>query len=174
LTFGGRVGRDGGWDKDAEKSPWDYLSVLSCVRKLGWRGRFLIRFRLEISLMRRFAPVALLALLTACPTYDSAKYASAQDGLMPADEFAKYGSDQAVAIAVGREFGKAAAGTSPAELATQIDAGLAYAKKFPTISSVVADTLGHRLVLTFASGWHAQVVPITDGKSGDETTGLPK
>ncbi len=124
--------------------------------------------------MRRFAPVALLALLAACPTYDSAKYASAQDGLMPADEFAKYGPDQAIATAVGREFGKAADGTTPEALATQIDAALAYAKKFPSITAVTADTLGHRLVLTFASGWHAQVVPITDGKSGDETTGLPK
>jgi len=29
-------------------------------------------------------------------------------------------------------------------------------------------------VITFADGWTSQVTPITDGKSGDDTPGLPK
>jgi hypothetical protein len=36
------------------------------------------------------------------------------------------------------------------------------------------DSLGNRLVITFKSGWHAQVNPIKDGKDGDETKGLPQ
>lgn len=124
--------------------------------------------------MRRFAPLAVALLLAACPTYDSYKYVAAQDGLMPADEYAKYGPEQAIAMAVGREFGAAEAGATPEGLAKQVAAAVAYSKKFPGLKSVVADTLGHRLVLTFASGWSTQVTPITDGKRGDETAGLPK
>ncbi|HQW67390.1 MAG: hypothetical protein SFU84_12395 [Gemmatimonadales bacterium] len=124
--------------------------------------------------MRRYAPLALVALLAACPTYDSYKYAAAQDGLMSADDYAKYGPEQAIAMAVGREFAKAEAGDTPEGLAKQVDGALAYAKKFPQIKSIVADTLGHRLVLTFQDGWSTQVTPITDGKGGDETVGLPK
>ena len=124
--------------------------------------------------MRRYAPLALVALLAACPTYDSYKYAAGQDGLMSADDYAAYGPEQAIAMAVGREFGKGEAGATPEAFAKQADAALAYAKKFPQIKTIVADTLGHRLVLTFADGWSTQVTPITDGKSGDETKGLPK
>ena len=124
--------------------------------------------------MRRYAPLALVALLAACPTYDSYKYAAGQDGLMSADDYAAYGPEQAIAMAVGREFGKGEAGSTPDGFAKQADAALTYAKKFPQIKTITADTLGHRLVLTFADGWSTQVTPITDGKSGDETKGLPK
>ena len=125
--------------------------------------------------MRRLLPVLALTLgVAACPTYDRYKYVAGQDGLMSADEYAKYGPEQAIAMAVGREFGKAHGDNTPAGFAAQADAALAYAKKFPTIKTIVADTLGHRLTLTFASGWISQVTPITDGKSGDETAGLPK
>lgn len=125
-------------------------------------------------MIRRLAPLVLLTTLAACPTYDAAKYVSSDKGLMSADEFAKYGADQAVAVAVGREFGHAAGGTDAPALAKQTDAALAYAKKFASIKEIKADTAGHRLVAVFASGWHAQITPITDGKRGDETAGLPK
>ncbi len=42
------------------------------------------------------------------------------------------------------------------------------------MKGVAADTLGYRLVVTFADGWVTQVTPITDGKRGDETANLPK
>ncbi len=125
--------------------------------------------------MRRLVPLLALTLaVAACPTYDRYKYVAGQDGLMSADEYAKYGPEQAIAMAVGREFGKAHSAETPEGFARQAGAAIAYAKKFPEIRTVAADTLGHRLTVTFASGWVSQVSPIADGKSGDETAGLPK
>ena len=124
--------------------------------------------------MRRLFPISLVLVLAACPSYDRYGYVSSQKGLMAGDDFAKYGPDQAIAVAVGREFAKAFAGKTPEDFAKQADAALAYAKKFPQLKSVTADTLGHRLVLTFTDGWSTQVTPITDGKNGDETVNLPK
>lgn len=125
--------------------------------------------------MRRLVPLLALTLgVAACPTYDRYKYVAGQDGLMSADEYAKYGPEQAIAMAVGREFGKAHGADTPDGFAKQADAAVAYAKKFAEIKAVVPDTLGHRLTVTFVSGWVSQVSPITDGKSGDDTAGLPK
>jgi hypothetical protein len=125
--------------------------------------------------MRRLLPVLALTLgVAACPTYDRYKYVASEDGLLSADAYAKYGPEQAISMAVGREFGKAHSDATPAGFAAQADAALAYAKKFPEIKSIVPDTLGYRLTVTFASGWVSQVTPISDGKSGDETAGLPK
>jgi hypothetical protein len=124
--------------------------------------------------MRRFVPLVLLLSLAACRTYDRYPYVSSGKGLMPPDEYAKYGPEQAIAVAVGREFGKDFAGKTDADYAKQADAAMAYSKKFPQIKSITADTLGHRLVVTFQGGWTTQVSPIADGKGGDETAGLPK
>lgn len=123
--------------------------------------------------MRRFVLAAAVLLLTACPTYDSYKYVASEKGLMSADDFARYGPDQAVAIAVGREFGAAYSGRDSASLAQQVETAASYARGFASVREVVADTLGHRLVVTFADGWAAQVTPITDGKRGADTPGLP-
>lgn len=112
--------------------------------------------------MRRIVPFAILVALSACRGYASEKYVSADKGLLDADQWAGYGPEQAVAVAIGREFG-----------AQDATAAAEYAKKFPAVDSVAVDSLGHRLVITFASGWHAQVNPIKDGKGGDETAGLP-
>jgi hypothetical protein len=113
--------------------------------------------------MRGIAVAALLLTAAACRTYDHTKYNAQQDGLMPADDFAKYGPEQAVAVAVGREYGRAGADTAEA-----------YARRQASIRSVEVDSIGDRLVLTFASGWQAQVNPITDGTAAAETPGLPK
>lgn len=124
--------------------------------------------------MRRLVPLGLLLLAVACRDYDRYQYVSSEKGLLAPDEYAKYGPDQAISMAIGREFGKAHTSTDPAALAKQADAALAYAKKFPQVKSITADTLGNRLVVTFADGWATQVTPISDGKSGDETANLPK
>ena len=113
--------------------------------------------------MRRLVPYALLVVLAACRSYDTEKYVASDKGLLDADQWAGYGPEQAVAVAIGREFG-----------ANSAAAAAEYAKKFPAVDSVAVDSLGHRLVVTFASGWHAQVNPIKDGKGGDETKGLPQ
>ncbi len=118
--------------------------------------------RPEKPVIRRLSPLALVAFLAACPTYDADKYARDQDGLMSADEYAKYGPEQAIAMAIGREFAQdsGAAGA------------VAYAKKFPSVKTIEVDSLGNRLVVSFNGGWRTQVTPITDGKRGDETAGL--
>jgi hypothetical protein len=116
----------------------------------------------ENTVMRRLVPLALLALTTACPTYDRLPYVSSDDGLMAADEWAKYGPEQAIAVAIGREFADDDAARA-----------IAYSKKFPQVTGIEADSLGHRLVVTFASKWSTMVTPLTDGKRGDETVGLP-
>lgn len=125
--------------------------------------------------MRRFiVPISLLVAMTACRDYDRYGYVSSQKGLISADEYAKYGPDQAIAMAIGREFGKGYAGRTPAGFAKQAEAALGYSRKFSQVKTVVADTLGYRLVVTFNDGWVTQVTPVTDGKSGDETANLPK
>jgi hypothetical protein len=125
--------------------------------------------------MRRFIiPISLLLAFTACRDYDRYGYVSSQKGLISADEYAKYGPDQAIAMAIGREFGKGYSGRTPAGFAKQAEAALGYSKKFSQVKTVVADTLGYRLVVTFNDGWVTQVTPVTDGKSGDETANLPK
>ena len=113
--------------------------------------------------MRRLAVAALMLTAVACRSYDHTKYNSKQDGLLPADDFARYGDEQAVAVAIGREFGRAGADTAEA-----------YARKSAMVKAVEVDSMGDRLVITFASGWKAQVNPITDGKAAAETAGLPK
>lgn len=125
--------------------------------------------------MRRFIiPISLLVAVTACRDYDRYGYVSSQKGLMSADEYAKYGPDQAIAMAIGREFGKGYSGRTPEGFARQAGTALSYSKKFSQVKSVVADTLGYRLVVTFSDGWVTQVTPVTDGKRGDETANLPK
>jgi hypothetical protein len=124
--------------------------------------------------MRRLVPLTLLLLCAACRSYERYGYVTSENGLLEPDEYAKYGPDQATAIAIGREFGKGFSGLSPAGYTKQAGAAMAYATKLPQVKSITADTLGHRLVVTFASGWTTQITPIMDGKSGDETPGLPK
>ncbi|HEX3927853.1 MAG TPA: hypothetical protein VHW65_07640 [Gemmatimonadales bacterium] len=124
--------------------------------------------------MRRLVPLCLLLLAAACRPYERYGYVTSERGLMEADKFASYGPDQASAVAIGREYGKGFAGLNPTAYARQADAAVTYARKMPQVRTIVVDTLGHRLVVTFASGWTAQITPIMDGKSGDETPGLPK
>jgi hypothetical protein len=109
-----------------------------------------------------------LALLGGCRDYQYEKHLAAQKGLIPADQFATYGREQAIAVAIGREFARP--WNSGAE--TQADVVIGYARnKFgKDISDISADPLGHRIVVTFASGWRTAIVPIDDGKTGDETT----
>ena len=117
--------------------------------------------------MMRLRSVALLALaLGACRDYPYEKPISQQAGLIPPATFARYGREQAITIAIGRELARPY-NSGPAALA---EVGTAYARKFPDVTNVVADPLGYRLTLQYRSGWRASAVPIADGKTGDETT----
>lgn len=123
-----------------------------------------------MSLIRRpsAALVATLALLGACRDYQYEKHLATQKGLIPAEQFATYGREQAIAVAIGREFARPY-NSGPEQ---QADVVINYARnKFAKdISDIGADPLGHRIVVTFASGWRIAIVPIDDGKTGDETT----
>jgi hypothetical protein len=123
--------------------------------------------------MRRLTALLLLALATtACRNYDEYSPIVSQDGLVPPDQFARYGKEQAQAIAIGREFAVAYQGDTPADWAAQADAAIAYATTLPDVATVVADTLGHRLTVQFKSGWRTAVLPIDDGRRGAETPGI--
>ena len=122
---------------------------------------------------RALAPLALALLLTACPTYDEYPKLSDQNGLVDADTYARYGAEQAQAMAIAREYGHFHAGDSRADLQAAADSAMAYARNLPDVTGITADSLGHRLTIQFRSGWRTMVTPIDDGKRGAETPNLP-
>ena len=124
--------------------------------------------------MRLFVPLALLLLAAGCRSYERYGYVTSEMGLIPPDEYARYGPDQATAVAIGRAFGAAFGGLNPAAYAKQAGAAMTYAHTLPQVKAISADTLGHRLVVTFASGWTTQVTPIMDGVKPTDTPNLPR
>jgi hypothetical protein len=124
--------------------------------------------------MRRLLALPLLALtLMGCPSYDEYAPLVSQKGLVPPDQFARYGKEQAQAVAIAREFGYAYQGDTPAAYGIQAAAAIAYARTMPDVVTVTADSLGHRLTVQFKSGWRTAVDPIADGRRGSETSGVP-
>lgn len=103
--------------------------------------------------------------LAGCRSYDYQTPISRQAGLVPPDQFARYGREQAISIAIGREFARPYNSGS----GNQAEIAMTYARKFPDVVNVVPDSQGHRLTVQFKSGWRAAVVPISDGKTGDQT-----
>jgi hypothetical protein len=121
---------------------------------------------------RRIGVWLTILALASCRSYDYKSRVSDQGGLVPPDQFARYGAEQAAAVAIAREYGRAEQGNSPDALARQADAAMAYARTLPDVADVGADPLGRRLTIRFKSGWRLAVAPIDDGKSGAETAGL--
>lgn len=117
--------------------------------------------------------LALAAGVTGCRAYDSYDYLTQDDGLVPADQYARYGREQAQVVAIGREFAQAHQGDTPEDYAEQAQAAVAYARTLPDVADVTPDPLGHRLTIRFKSGWRTMVTPIADGKRGAETANLP-
>ena len=124
--------------------------------------------------MRRTATVALAALTLSaggCRPYDGYSPIASQDGLIPADQFARYGREQAQLIAIGRSLA-AWKQTDMTRAAAEVTS---YAtKRLPDVASIVPDPPGFRLTVTFKSGWRAAAVPIDDGVHPDSTAGLPR
>ena len=113
-------------------------------------------------MIRSFTALVLLLALASCRPYDYESHVSDPGGLVPADQFARYGREQAQAVAIARAFAKAAQGTSPDALGAQADSAVAYARTQPDVADAVADPLGHRITVTFKSGWRLGVVPLGD------------
>jgi hypothetical protein len=123
-------------------------------------------------MIRRVGVLLVLLAAPSCRNYDLYSRVSSGDGSVPGDQFARYGKEQAEAVAIGREYGKAAQGNSPEALTKQADAAIAYARTLPDVATIGADPQGRRLTISFKSGWRVGVPPIEDGKSGSETVGL--
>jgi hypothetical protein len=112
--------------------------------------------------MRSLLVAGVLGLALACRPYDLRSPVSDQGGLIPADQYARYGAEQAKVVAIGRALAQWDGGDSPEARAIQVTKAADYARTLGGIKSVVADTLGYRLTVTFDSGWRTFVVPITD------------
>ena len=108
-----------------------------------------------------------------CRDYDLHSRVTDQSGLIPPDQFAQYGQEQAEAIAVAREFGAAVRRVGLKDTIAPADAAAKYARTLADIADVRADPTGWRLTLRFKSGWRTMVTPIEDGKRGAETLTSP-
>lgn len=120
--------------------------------------------------------LVLLALglsLGACRGYDENSRLSSQDGLVPPDVYARYGREQAQAVAIAREYGYAEPGRTPEGQIRAAEAAVKYGRTLPDVVAIGADSLGYRVTVEFRSGWRTMVNPIADGKRGAETPGLP-
>jgi hypothetical protein len=95
--------------------------------------------------------LALLLALPSCRSYDYYPRISDSGGLVPAEQMARYGREQAQAVAVARHFAEAGP-----------DSAVAFARTQPDVANAVADPPSHRITLDFKSGWRVGVVPLTD------------
>ena len=111
--------------------------------------------------------LACVLLLPGCRDYNLERHVANQAGMLPPDRYALYGREQAITVAIGREFARPYNSGPEA----QADIAVNYAKnKFAAdIVDITPDPLGHRLTVTFKSGWRVAILPIDDGKTGDET-----
>ena len=112
--------------------------------------------------MIRSSTALLLLALASCRTYDYYSHVSEHGGLVPGDQFARYGREQAQAVAIARQFAKAHQGSSSDALVAQADSAVAYARRQPDVVDAVADPLSHRVTVVFKSGWRLGVVPLAD------------
>ncbi len=118
------------------------------------------------------ALVPAFALVTACRTYDNYDPVVDQSGLVPATQFARYGREQASVVAIGRSLSAWYMGDAPDQLAQQTAQATCFALRLPEVAKVEPDPQGHRLAVSFRSGWRAGVVPIPDGVDPSQTPGI--
>lgn len=114
---------------------------------------------------RRFGVMLAVLLLPSCRSYEYYPRVSDGDGLVPGDQFARYGHEQAQAVSIGRRFAQTR------EEGTE--AAVTYARSLPGVVDVVADSAGNWLTLSFRSGWRTAVTPLADGESAADTPNLP-
>jgi hypothetical protein len=123
--------------------------------------------------MRRFAAAVLAAIsIAACRPYDNYTPIAGQDGLIPADQFAHYGHEQAELVAIGRSLAKWQMTADSAGFAQQVENASCFARRFPDVETVDQDPWGHRLTVKFKSGWRAAAIPIADGIEPETTPGI--
>jgi hypothetical protein len=108
---------------------------------------------------RSFDFFLVMLALSSCRNYDMRARLSDQDGLIPADRFARYGREQAQEMAIAREYAHSG--------------DTSYARSLPDVVDAHVDPQGSRQTIRFKSGWLTMVTLIDDGKRGAETAGLP-
>jgi hypothetical protein len=124
--------------------------------------------------MRRGAILWLwLGLLAGCRPYDGYSPLLNESGLISAAQFARYGAEQAQAMAIARSLGQWYEGESRAARTNQATKAAEYARTLPGVVRVVPDSVGYRLTVTFQSGWRVAIVPVNDGVLPEDTPGLP-
>jgi hypothetical protein len=121
-----------------------------------------------------FALLALAGSAAACRTYDNYDPIANQDGLIPASQFARYGGEQAQAVAIGRALDQWYVDDTREGRAKQTTAAVEFARKLPGVATITVDTMSSRLTVTFKSGWRTFVIPIRDGVKPEDTPNLPK
>src|SRR6476659_1715130 len=126
----------------------------------------------ESAMTRSFAVMVGLMALASCREYHLDRRVTDQKGLVPPDQYARYGREQAEEIAIAREFGHAGNGSSLEDRKRQADAAVSYARSLPDVAGVRADPQGLLLTIQFRSGWRTMVTPLRDGKRGADTPGL--
>jgi hypothetical protein len=107
-------------------------------------------------MIRSFGVVLLAMAIASCRDYDLHSRLTSQRGLIPADQYARYGREQAEAVAVAREFGHANG---------RAEAALNYARTLPDVADVRVDPMGQLITIRFKSGWRTMVNPIENGKT---------
>ena len=102
----------------------------------------------------------LMLVLGSCRDYDLRARLADQDGLIPADQFARYGREQAQEMAIAREYAHSG--------------DTSYARSLPDVVDAAGRSpWGSRQTIRFRSGWLTMVTLVDDGKRGAETAGLP-
>ena len=125
--------------------------------------------------MTRVWMVGVLSLVVlGCRPYDFYDPIASQRGLVPAAKYARYGTEQAQAMQIARSLGQWHGGSSLEDRAVMVAKAADYARTLPAVATVVADTQGYRLTVTFKSGWRAFVLPVNDGVKPEESTPAPK
>jgi hypothetical protein len=113
---------------------------------------------------RRVGVLLLLLAAPSCRNYDLYSRISSDEGLVPGDQYARYGKEQAEAVAIARRLAEVGPGGT--------DSAVTYARGLPDVADVDADPPGYRLTVGFKSGWRVGIVPLADGKKPAETPGL--
>ena len=123
--------------------------------------------------MRRFILAAMAAAsMAACRTYDNYSPLADQDGLIPAEQFARYGRQQAEMVAIGRALHEWRMTGDEAGLTEQVDRASCFARRFPDVATVDADPHGHRLTVRFSNRWRVGVVPIPGSIAPEAVRGI--
>jgi hypothetical protein len=117
--------------------------------------------------------ILFLALLgLSCRGYDNYSPVANQSGLIPAERFARYGREQASVVAIGRSIAAWRMTNDPADQEKQVSQARCFALRLPEVERADPDPQGHRIGITFRSGWRVGVVPVEDGVDPAATPGI--